>query len=68
MARYRDHHLDGTLIEGEWHEIKLGLVGGWRDGQLVSSSYVATPPTVSRACPSDRAPWSRPPNISSSRE
>jgi hypothetical protein len=41
MARYRDRHLDGTLIEGEWHEIKLGLAGGWQDGQLVSSSYVA---------------------------
>jgi hypothetical protein len=26
MARYRDRHLDGTLIKGEWHEIKLGLV------------------------------------------
>ncbi len=23
MARYRDRHLDGTVIEGEWHEIKL---------------------------------------------
>ena len=41
MARYRDRHLDGTLIEGEWHEIKLGLVGAWQDGQLVSPSYVA---------------------------
>src|SRR6266487_5636335 len=41
MARYRDHHLDGTLIKGEWHEIKLGLAGDWQDGQLVNSSYVA---------------------------
>src|SRR5229473_991702 len=41
MARYRDRYLDGTLIDGEWHEIKLGLVGGWQDGQLVNPSYVA---------------------------
>jgi hypothetical protein len=27
MARYRDRHLEGTLIKGDWHEIKLGLVG-----------------------------------------
>ncbi len=26
MARYRDRHLDSTLIEGDWHEIKLGRV------------------------------------------
>jgi hypothetical protein len=51
MARYRDHHLDGTLIEGEWHEIKLGLVGGWQDGQLVSSSYVAARETASSFAP-----------------
>src|SRR6266571_8430505 len=36
MARYRDRHLDGTLIKGEWHEIKLGLAGGWQDDHLVS--------------------------------
>jgi hypothetical protein len=29
------HYLDG------WHEVKLGLVGGWVDGQLVQPSYVA---------------------------
>jgi hypothetical protein len=46
MARYRDRHLDGTLIEGEWHEIKLGLVGSWQDGQLVSPSYVAARETA----------------------
>ena len=51
MARYRDHHLDGTLIKGEWHEIKLGLVGGWQDGQLVSSSYVAARETASSFAP-----------------
>jgi len=51
MVRYRDHHLDGTLIEGEWHEIKLGLVGGWQDGQLVSSSYVAARETASSFAP-----------------
>jgi hypothetical protein len=29
------HYLDG------WHEVKLGLVGGWVDGQLVAPSYAA---------------------------
>ena len=28
MVRYRDRHRDGTLVEGDWHEVKLGLVGG----------------------------------------
>jgi hypothetical protein len=28
MVRYRDRHLDGALVEGDWHEVKLGLVGG----------------------------------------
>ena len=41
MVRYRDRHLDGALIEGDWHEVKLGLVGGWRDGHLRQPSYVA---------------------------
>jgi len=41
MVRYRDRHLDGVLVEGDWHEVKLGLVGGWRDGQLRTPSYVA---------------------------
>jgi hypothetical protein len=31
MVRYRDG----------WHEVKLGLVGGWVTGQLVAPSYVA---------------------------
>src|SRR6266542_235664 len=51
MARYRDRHLDGTLIEGEWHEIKLGLVGGWQDGQLVDPSYVAARETAASFAP-----------------
>jgi len=51
MARYRDRHLDGTLIEGDWHEIKLGLVGGWQDGQLEDASYVAARETASQFAP-----------------
>jgi hypothetical protein len=51
MARYRDRHLDGTLIEGEWHEIKLGLAGGWQDGHLVSPSYVAARETATNFAP-----------------
>lgn len=51
MARYRDRHLDGTLIEGESHEIKLGLAGGWQDGQLLSPSYVAARETASHFAP-----------------
>jgi len=51
MARYRSRHLDGTLIEGEWHEIKLGLAGGWQDGQLVNPSYVAARETASAFAP-----------------
>jgi len=51
MARHRDRHLDGTLIEAEWHVIKLGLAGGWQDGQLVSPSYVAARETASQFAP-----------------
>ena len=51
MARYRDRHLDGTLIQGEWHEIKLGLVGGYQDGELVDASYVAARETASTFAP-----------------
>ncbi len=51
MARYRDRHLDGTLIKGEWHEIKVGLAGGWQDDQLVSPSYVAARETASAFAP-----------------
>jgi hypothetical protein len=40
MVRYRDRHLDGALVEGDWHEVKLGLVGGWQDGHLQQPSYV----------------------------
>jgi hypothetical protein len=45
-GRSRDRHLDGTLIEGEWQEIKLGLVAGWQDGQLVNPSYMAARETA----------------------
>src|SRR6266853_6533380 len=51
MARYRDRHLDGTLINGEWHEIKLGLAGGWQDGELVNPTYVAARETASTFAP-----------------
>src|SRR5205807_60310 len=32
MVRYRNRHLDGTLLEGDWHEVKVGVAGGWQDG------------------------------------
>src|SRR5439155_10061092 len=51
MARYRDRHLDGTLIEGDWHEIKLGLAAGWQDGELVDPSYVAARDTAASFAP-----------------
>jgi hypothetical protein len=41
MVRYRDRHLDGTPVDGDWHEVKLGLAGGWRDGHLRQMSYAA---------------------------
>ena len=41
MVRYRDRHLDGALADDTWHEVKLGLVGGWQDGHLQQPSYVA---------------------------
>lgn len=41
MVRYRDRHLDGALVEGDWHEVKLGLIGGWQQGHLQRPSYVA---------------------------
>jgi hypothetical protein len=45
MVRYRDRHLDGEPIKGDWHEVKLGVVGGWvgqRPGAaLAQASYVA---------------------------
>jgi hypothetical protein len=40
MVRYRDRHLDGTLIEGDWHEVKVGVAGGWQQ-HLGQQSYVA---------------------------
>src|SRR6266851_1312455 len=51
MARYRDRHLDGTLIKGEWHEIKLGLVVDWRESQLVDQTYVAARETATSFAP-----------------
>ena len=41
MVRYRDRHLDGAMVDGDWHEVKLGLVGGWQDDHLHQASYVA---------------------------
>jgi hypothetical protein len=41
MVRYRDRSLDGALVEGDWHEVKLGVVGGWQHGRLQQPSYVA---------------------------
>ncbi len=36
MVRYRD-----SPPAEAWHEVKLGLVAGWQDGQLHAPSYVA---------------------------
>jgi hypothetical protein len=41
MVRYRDRHLDGALVEGDWHEVRLGVVGGWQQRGLKQPSYVA---------------------------
>lgn len=41
MVRYRDRQLDGSVAEGDWHEVKLGVVGSWQYGQLRHTSYVA---------------------------
>lgn len=41
MVRYRERRLDGAPVEGDWHEVKLGLAGGWWDGHLRKPSYVA---------------------------
>jgi hypothetical protein len=41
MVRYRDRHLDGALGDSDWHEVKVGLAGGWLDGHLRTPSYVA---------------------------
>jgi hypothetical protein len=41
MVRYRDRHLDGTLIEGDWHEVNVGVAGGWQQRHLGQPSYVA---------------------------
>jgi len=51
MARNRDRHLDSTLIQGEWHEIKLGLVADWQADRLVSASYVAARETATSFAP-----------------
>jgi hypothetical protein len=41
MVRYRDRHLDGALVDSDWHEVKVGLAGGWQQGHLTQPSYVA---------------------------
>jgi len=41
MVRYRDRHLNGTPAEDDWHEVKVGLAGGWQHGHLGQPSYVA---------------------------
>jgi hypothetical protein len=41
MVRYRDRHLDGAIVDGDWHEVKLGVAGGWQNGHLGHPSYVA---------------------------
>jgi len=45
MVRYRDRCLDGVPLEGDWHEVKLGVVGGWVGQRpraaLQTPSYVA---------------------------
>jgi hypothetical protein len=41
MVRYRDRHLNGAPVEGDWHEVKVGLAGGWRQGHMAQPSYVA---------------------------
>lgn len=46
MVRYRDRHLDGAPVEGDWHEVKLGLVGGWQSDHLRQPSYVAARETA----------------------
>jgi hypothetical protein len=38
ILRYRDRHLDGALVESEWHKAKLGVVGGWQHGRLQQPS------------------------------
>jgi len=44
---------DGAMVRyvDGWHEVKLGLVGGWVDGQLLAPSYVAAREPA--------APWGR---------
>ncbi len=55
MVRYRDRHRDGTAIDGDWHEVKLGVVGGWTEaadaaGHLqVPSSVAAREPAAAFA-------------------
>lgn len=51
MVRYRDRQLDGTRVEGDWHEVKLGVVGGWQHGQLHQASYVAARETAPTFAP-----------------
>ena len=41
MVRYRDRQLDGALGDSDWHEVKVGLAGGWQPRHLEQPSYVA---------------------------
>src|SRR5436853_4778477 len=41
MVRYRDRHLDGAVVDGDWHEVRLGVVGGCQDQHQQQPSYVA---------------------------
>jgi hypothetical protein len=41
MVRYRDRQLDGAVVDSDWHEVRLGVVGGWQEHRLTQSSYVA---------------------------
>jgi hypothetical protein len=41
MVRYRDRQLDGGLVDSDWHEVKVGVAGGWQQGHLGQPSYVA---------------------------
>jgi hypothetical protein len=41
MVRYRDRQLDGGLENSDWHEVKVGLAGGWQPRRLRQPSYVA---------------------------
>jgi hypothetical protein len=41
MVRYRDWHLNGTLFDADWHEVKVGLAGGRQQRHRGQPSYMA---------------------------